>query len=230
MSIFQNSSDDSTQAGINAEQQAYGQAQQYMMPYTQDAGQDFNNARSWLYQSLGNRTNAYNQQFLSYLGMSPSALLGQAMSSYSMSPMAQQQMAVTNSGVNNAAAAAGMSGSGVEMGAEGEMDNAIGNQDIDHYLNQLMGALGLQGHITGAYDKETQNMMDMFQDMLGTENKASTGMANNAMQEGQVISNSENHQASNDLRSSEDNRRTLDNMMSNILRGGAMGFMLGSKL
>ncbi len=222
MSIFGNDYQGYSDDAIQAAEQSYSQAAGYMQPYTQNAGTDFSNGRNWLYSALGGRTNAYNQNMLNYLNMSPSQMMTQAMSGYSMSPLAQEEMAVTNSAVNNSAAAAGMAGSGTEMAAAGEIGNSIANQDIDNYLNQLLSAFGIQAKITGAYDKETQNLMDMFQDMLGVENKASSSMANNSMKEGQIISNDYNREANDSIRSNENHFRALNDLIGDVLKGGAI--------
>lgn len=176
MAIFGESSDDYIDDANKSLQQGYNEAAGYESPYTTYGGQDFDSARNYLYKSLSSRQDV-NSQWMKYLDMSPDELLDEALSNYSMSPEAQAEETFAMDSANNAATAAGMGGSGNNYAKDAELGNAIGMQDESRYLNQLMSDLGVQSQITKGYDKQTKQLMDYFQDMLGTEEKAANTMA-----------------------------------------------------
>jgi hypothetical protein len=196
MSIFGESNDDYIDDANDSIEQGYNEAAGYEEPYTEYGSQDFDSARNYLYKSLGGRKD-YNSGFTKYLGMSPSQMLDQAMEEYSQSPLAQEEMSVSSSAVNNAATASGMGGSGDNELASAEIGNTIMNQDESNYMNELLKTFGIQGDILQGYDKQTKTLGKAFQDMLGTEEGSSNAMAGNAMKEGQ-------YEAEADERGSQD--------------------------
>jgi hypothetical protein len=190
------SSDDYINDANQSIQQGYEQAQSYEEPYTTYGATDFDNARNYLYKSIGGRKN-YNDTFLKYLSMSPQQMLNEAIGGYTMSPMATEEEQYALDAENNSEAAAGLGGSSGNDLLDAEIGNTIFNQDESRYENQLMQALGIQSQVLGGYDKQTNQLMKYFQDMLGTEEGASNNMAGNAMKAAQYSANADERGAMN---------------------------------
>ncbi len=210
MGLFSNKSSSNA---IDAEDDAYDDAAASLSPYTEFAQQDFDSARNAIYQGfdyLLNRPHYAQGISQSLLGQTPSELLDQAYSGYSMSPATQQQMQIAESGVQNSMAASGMAGSGDNMLASAEVGSMIYNQGMDQYLNQLMDAFGVQMNALAGYQQPISGLTDAFSNMLGTEYGASTQLANDAMKRGQVQANTYNRQAMNQRSSNP--LRTLGGM------------------
>lgn len=178
--------------GINSINQYYGEAGNYMSPYTSYANEDFGTGRDTLFgygsQQMSNPH--YNQQFYNeFLDMTPDQLLNQAMSGYAMSPIAQQQMKLAMSGLTNAMAASGQLGSGRNAAMAAELGNSVINQDMGKYLKMKQGAFNTQQSVLDQFNQQNKYLASLFQDMVGTENKASSSMAQNAMRAAQMSSN-----------------------------------------
>lgn len=186
----QESSDDYIDDANQSLTQGYNQASAYESPYTTYGASDFDAGRNYLYKSLGGRQD-YNQMFLKYLNMSPEDMLNEAMQGYSMSPMAKEEETYSLDAANNAMTASVMGGSSDNSMLDAEIGNTIFNQDESRYENQLMQALGIQSDVVQGYDKQTNQLMKYFQDMLGTEEGAANNMASNSMKEGQYSANAD---------------------------------------
>lgn len=187
--------------GNQAVSQYYNDAAQYEEPYTQYANEDFSNGRNALYRTAGLQAKnpRYNQEtYNKFLTLSPDELLGYAMQGYSMSPMAQQEMKYSMSGLENEMAASGELGSGRNAGMAAELGNTIYNQDSSRYLKSLKSTASFQGKVLGDYDQETRELAGLFQDMLGTEENASKNMADNAMRAAQMSSNLSREESRNE--------------------------------
>jgi hypothetical protein len=213
MDLFGNNSADYTNDAINAEQQAYGQSAQYLSPYTQNAGTDFNNARNALYtgaRKFGSQPN-YNQNFYKYLSMSPEQLFNQALSGYSESPFMADEMKYAESSANNQLISQGMGGSSENALLDAEIGNVLGGQDIQRYLSDIMKSFDTQESILHQYNKEAQDIGGLFQDMLSREFGASNQMSNNAMKEGQQESQAYEREGENE-------RYRQSNMWNDLLK------------
>lgn len=215
MALFGESSSDYIDDANDSIENAYNESAAYEEPYTEYGSQDFDSARNYLYKSLGGRQN-YNQNFQKYLTMSPSEMIDQAISGYSLSPLAQEEEMVAGSAVNNAATASGMGGSGDDKLASAEIANTIFNQDESNYLNQLMTAFGIQTGLTKAYDKQTQTLGRAFQDMLRTEEGAADTMAGNAMKEGQYMATADERGAQDAVISQRNHFHELQQGLNDI--------------
>lgn len=210
--------------GVDSVNQYYSDAGTYLSPYTSNAGEDFNTGRSTLgkygTQQMGNPS--YNQQMYNqYLGMTPDDLLNQALSGYMMSPIAQQQLKVGMSGLTNAMAASGQLGSGRNAAMGVELANGIINQDLSKYLKMKQGAFDTQQTVLDQYNAQNKYLAGLFQDLIGTESKASSTMSQNAMRAAQMVSSLYRTAANQ-----EKNYRPGNNIMSL----GAMGLKGATKL
>jgi|WetSurMetagenome_2_1015567.scaffolds.fasta_scaffold45855_2 hypothetical protein len=201
--------------------QGYNQAASYESPYTTYGASDFDAGRNYLYKSLGGRQN-YNENFLKYLTMSPEDMLNEAMSGYDMSPMAEEEQTYALDAANNAETASGMGGSSNNSLLDAEIGNTIFNQDSSRYEDQLMQALGIQSKVLKGYDKQTSDLMSYFQDMLRTEEGASSNMANNAIKSSQYAANADERGATESVISQRNHMHEASQLLNDIFSGFGM--------
>lgn len=190
---FFRSNDDS----IDAINQGFNQLQQYMLPYTQNAGTDFNNARNYIYKGFSDRAQEpdYNQQFLDLLlgNGGPNQLLNRAESGYANSDEAKNAAMESNlatSAVFNKANAAGMGGSGTEAAINAQVQNGILSENEGNYLKHLHSVLNVQEDELNNFNQGTQNLINMFKGLINDEFRASNTVGQGAMREGQMEANS----------------------------------------
>lgn len=190
--LARNRMQDDTNAGVNAVNEYYDDAANYEQPYTEHANEDFNAGRNALYKGarMQGQNPHYNQiEYHDILSKTPDQLLGQALSGYKMSTYAQNMMKVMMSALNNTMIASGEQGSGRHMAAAANLGASILSKDMGQYLGLEDKAFKTQQGVLSQYDKENQEIIKLFQNMVGTENKASKDMADNAMRAGQQTSN-----------------------------------------
>jgi hypothetical protein len=218
MNLFGNDLSAYANSANASEVGAFKEAQNYMSPYTQNAGNDFNQGRQWLYsgmQKFGSQPN-YNQNFYKYLNMSPSQLLTQAMSGYQESPFMKDEMQYAQSGANNKMIQQGMGGSSENALLDAEIGNILGGQDISNYLGELMKSFNTQQGILHTYNNEAKGLAGLFQDMLGTENKSSNAMASNAMRMGGQESQNYNEEERNSVTQQRNNLHALGSLLNDM--------------
>lgn len=178
---------DDTQSGVDAVNQYYSDAASFESPYTEHADEDFNRGRNALYKGAGMQAKnpRYNQmQYSEFLTGTPNDVLNKALEGYKMSPEAHDLMKVSMSALSNAMIASGQFGSGKHMAAAAEIGNGILSQDVGKFLGLEQGAFKDQQQVLGNFDKETRELISLFQGMIKTESGASKNMADNAMRAG----------------------------------------------
>lgn len=224
MALFGSSSSDDTGKGIDAINQAYGEAAQYLNPYTQNAGTDFNNVRKGLYGAVGNLQSQGNPNtpFYQMLQHSPQDILNQAESGYQMSPFEQQQMQLGQSTLNNSLASQGLTGSGLGNAEMSGMTTAMNGADMQKYLGNLMHTFDKQLQVLGIDDKQRQGILGAFGKMVGMENHASGQMAGIAQKSGQESANLYGRQ---ELADERKNRGLFGGITHDIGEIGGLGFM-----
>lgn len=128
--------------------------------------------------------NPYNQNGLSQYGtlqqaiarmQNPQQFMSDMLQGYTMSPMAQHQIAAGNDAAYNAAAASGMTGSTPYLMDVNEQSQQIANRDQQQYLNNAMGIYN-QG-------------LGMSQNLYNTGFGAAGQMSNNLSSLAQAVAN-----------------------------------------
>jgi hypothetical protein len=200
LSLFGRSGNDKYNKAVGAQQQAYNNASLSLQPYTQNAQQDFDTSRNALYQQGSQMMSQPNPNdlFTPYLSMTPQQMVSQAQSGYQMSPGAQNQMKLLESGAQNKLNYEGFYGSGEGNLQQAEIANAVQSQDMGKYMNSLGSALDKQLKMVGMADQQREGFMKNWQKMIDREYGASNTMAGNAMRTGDNISGIYKQQGANE--------------------------------
>lgn len=186
---------------VKAAQNSFAQSQELLSPYTSPAAGDFASARKGLYQGFEDVLGMSHpgQVFSSALNQGPASLLDSLMSGYQEDPWAQQESSIAQSAINNEMAAAGLGGSGLNMAAAAnEAVNGSVNAGRQQYLQNVQGVFNDQLKLMKGRSNTLDNLMGMMQDVIQTEFKGSTQLANQSMREGEMEANSYNRMAYND--------------------------------
>lgn len=108
-----------------------GMEKQYLEPYINQGQSQY-----------GNLNNQYGQ-----MGSDPAAFLEQLMGKYQPSQAFQMKNKNALTAAGNTAAAGGYRGTGQDMNDEGQISNTLMNEDMQQWLNNVLGiqGAGLQG-------------------------------------------------------------------------------------
>lgn len=218
-----------TQAAADSVNQYYQQSAAYMSPYTNNAGNDFDTARTAIYGAAGNMAQQGNPNAGVYnlLNYNPSQILNHAESGYSMSPFAQQQEQAANAIMTNKLGAQGIEGSGVGDMEHDEISSAILDQDQQQYLSNLSKSFDSYLRVLGIDDKQRSDVMGAFGKMIGLENKSSTKMADLSQRSGEEAANVYKNQARLDSQQARlDSQRQPIAQLANIVGTGIEGYNL----
>lgn len=190
---------------------AYEKAQSYLRPYKNGGAQDYQDYRNYsnqFSQNLQPWQNAGGWQY-NQINQSPQAYYDSIMKGYSESPQAKQEQEQAMRAATAGGSASGMIGSGAFQKALQGNAADITARDQQRYFGNVAGAnqmqMGYLGDLRGQQDKG--EAMRRYLTSLGYN--ASTGMGNNAINQGMA-------NASLD-------RQTIEDILSMIGFGGGGG-------
>lgn len=186
---------------VKAAKNSFAQSQEILSPYTSPAAGDFASARKGLFQGFQDILGMSHpgQTFAPALNQGPASLLDSLMGNYEEDPWAQEESQLAQSSINNSMAAAGLSGSGLDMAAAAnEAVNGAVGAGRQQYLKNIQGVFDDQLKLMKGRSSTLNNLMGMMQDIIQTEFKASNQLANESMREGEIEANSLNRKAYND--------------------------------
>lgn len=201
-------------------QAGYNNASNLMNPYTQNAGTDFNNARGYVYDEMGNVLSYGNpaSNMWSEISEDPSTLYDSDMSGYQMSDAAQNEMASEMMAANNTSASSGQLGGTNNIDQNMQTAQSITSKDQQQYFDNIQTERGNQMNYLGDYRSVLNNLTKQFGQIINKEYSGSTSLSNMGMQAAKVTSN-------NDIGEGKANAQYDQNLLSAAgnLTGAAIG-------